>query len=242
MTEQLEVHGLTLSYGRVKAVDDLSLRVNKGEILGIIGPNGAGKTTLFDLLTGSRRPDRGRVILDGIDVTRVSPSRRCRLGIVRTHQIPRPFENMTVYENALVAAMNGRRTSERDCWADIHAVLNQLGLLPKKDCPARELRLIDRKLLETARCLAAHPKLLLLDEPAAGLGEQELGRIVRMVRNIRETGVTILWIEHIVSVMTGEVDRLLVMSEGKELINGPPAHVMGTKEVLDAYLGSEGEE
>jgi len=225
----------------MKAVDGFSFSAVKGEILGIIGPNGAGKTTLFDLLAGARKPDRGRILLDGMDVTRASPSRRCRLGIGRTHQIPRPFENMTVYENALVAAMNGGGRSEKSSRAGIHAILNQLGLFSKKGCLARELRLIDRKLLEVARCLAIHPTLLLLDEPAAGLGEQDLDRIVRTIRDIHEIGVTIVWIEHIVTVMTEEVDRLLVMAEGKELVNGPPKLVMGTKKVLDAYLGPEGE-
>jgi branched-chain amino acid transport system ATP-binding protein len=241
MTERLAVHGLTLSFGSIKAVDGFSFHVSQSEILGIIGPNGAGKTTVFDLLTGARNPDRGRVLLDGVDVTRASPPRRCRLGIGRTHQIPRPFENMTVYENALVAAVNGGGRSEKTARDDIHGILNQLGLFSKKDCFARELRLIERKLLEVARCLATRPALLLLDEPCAGLGEEDFDRIVRLVGDIHEDGVTIVWIEHIITVMTEKVDRLLVMADGKELVNGPPAFVMRTREVLDAYLGPEEE-
>ncbi len=241
MTKQLVVHGLTLSFGSVKAVDNFSFHVRKGEILGMIGPNGAGKTTVFDLLSGSRKPDSGKVLLDGVDVTRVSSPQRCRLGIGRTHQVPRPFENMTVYENALVAAVNGGGKAEKTARDDIHGILNQLGLFSKKDCFARELRLVERKLLEVARCLATQPTLLLLDEPAAGLCEKDYDRIVRFVGEIHEEGATIVWIEHIITMMTEGVDRLLVMAEGRELVSGPPEFVMNTKEVLDAYLGPEEE-
>jgi len=146
---------------------------------------------------------------------------------------------MTVYENALVAAVNGGRKSEKTARDGIHAILNRLGLFSKKDRFARELLLVERKLLEVARCLATDPMLLLLDEPAAGLGEEDFQRIVDLVGDIHESGVTIVWIEHIVTLMTEGVDRLLVMAEGKELVSGPPDLVMETEEVLEAYLGPE---
>ncbi|MDQ7782533.1 MAG: ABC transporter ATP-binding protein [Desulfomonilaceae bacterium] len=242
MTERLSAHGLTLRFGRIRAVDDFSFSVKRGEILGIIGPNGAGKSTAFDLLSGSRKPDKGRVLFDGMDITHESPQRRCRLGIGRTHQVPRPFENMTVYENALVAAVNGGERSGRNARNDIHDLLDRFGLLSKKDVFARELSLVERKLLEIARCLATGPTLMLLDEPVAGVGGEDQDRIVRIVADVRDKGVTIVWIEHIITVMTEAVDRLLVMAQGRELIGGPPERVMNTREVLEAYLGPEGEQ
>lgn len=219
----------------------MSLSVSNGEVLGIIGPNGAGKTTLFDLLSGTLKPDRGRVVFDGEDVTTLSPSRRCRKGIGRTYQVPRPFENLSVYENALVGARNGGRQSGKRAREEVDRILDLIGLFPRRSHYARDLRFIDRKLLDLGRILAARPSLVLLDEPAAGLAEKDFQRILDLIGKIREKGVTVVWIEHILMMMTHGADRLLVMAGGRELLNGPPAEVMEAEAVLEAYLGPGGE-
>jgi branched-chain amino acid transport system ATP-binding protein len=241
MTEILGAHNLKKTYGSIEAVDDFSFSVAKSEILGIIGPNGAGKTTVFDLLIGTRKPDRGQVILDGRDITRETPSRRCHRGMGRTYQVPRLFESMTVYENVLVGAMNGGQGSKQTSKEEVNHILSLLGLLPKSNHLAGTLRLVERKLLDLGRALATHPTVLLLDEPAAGLGEDEFDQVLCLVRSIHEKGITIVWIEHILMMMTEGTDRLLVMAEGRELFSGPPAEVLNAGVVLDAYLGREEE-
>ena len=242
MSHIIAAHGLTRTFGRILAVDDFSFSAADREILGIIGPNGAGKTTLFDLLTGTLKPRSGHVFFNGNDVTAYSPSKRCRMGIGRTYQVPRPFENLTVYENALVGAVNGGGRSQGEAREEVDQVLDMVGLFPTRNHLSRELRFIDRKLLDIARVLATRPSVVLLDEPAAGVAEQDFHRILDLVSTIRENGIAIVWIEHILMMMTQGVDRLLVMAEGRELLNGAPAEVLEAREVLEAYVGSEGEE
>jgi branched-chain amino acid transport system ATP-binding protein len=240
VTEILTAQGLSKAFGSVQAVADISMDVRKGEILGILGPNGSGKTTLFNLLTGVYRPDGGRVVLSGRDITRLPVHERVRLGIGRTYQIPRPFGNMTVLENLLVAATQGGRKSEAAAREDVDEILEMTGLGPLKYQFARTLTLLDRKRLETARALATGPELLLLDEIAGGLTEAEAHQVLKIIRAVNERGVSIIWIEHLMAMMEG-VDRILALDQGRRLLCGAPRDVMSSEEVLACYMGVEEE-
>jgi branched-chain amino acid transport system ATP-binding protein len=239
MPEILVVDNLHKSFGRLVAVDDLSLDVKQGEILGMMGPNGAGKTTVFNLLTGVIKPDEGTITFNGKNITHESPSRRCRLGLGRTYQIPQPFGKMTVFENLLVAAVHGGALSERKARGEIHGILDMIGLFPKKNDLAGGLPLLDRKALELGRALATQPSLILLDEVAGGLTESETERVLKIVKAIQQRGISIVWIEHILMMMSEGVDRLLVISGGRWLKCGHPGEVMNSEEVLECYLGAE---
>lgn len=241
MQEILVVDNLFKSFGRLVAVNDLSLDVKQGEILGMMGPNGAGKTTVFNLLTGVIKPDEGTITFDGKDITHESPSRRCRQGLGRTYQIPQPFDKMTVFENLLVAAVHGGAVSERKARGEIHDILGMIGLFPKKNDLAGGLPLLDRKALELGRALATKPSLILLDEVAGGLTEAETEQVLKIVKGIQQRGISIVWIEHILMMMSEGVDRLLVISEGRWLKCGHPGEVMNSEEVLECYFGAEEE-
>jgi branched-chain amino acid transport system ATP-binding protein len=241
MTDILTVKNLKKSFGRLAAVDDLSIEVKAGEILGMMGPNGAGKTTVFNLLTGVYKPDAGSIIFNGEDITFKSPSKRCRLGIGRTYQIPQPFNKMTVFENLMVGAVHGGGMKEGQARGEINEILDMIGLLPKRDLLAGGLPLLDRKALELGRALATQPRLILLDEVAGGLTEAEVELVMKIVKQVQKKGVTIVWIEHILMMLSEGVDRLLVLSEGRRLNCGNPGEVMCSKEVLECYLGEEDE-
>ena len=235
----LSVENLTKTFGNLTAVDHLTFDVQEGEILGMMGPNGAGKTTVFNLITGVYKPSRGKVIYNGKDVTHLSASHRCRLGIGRTYQIPRPFENMTVFENLLVGAEYGANLKGKQARVEATEILDFTGLLPKKDLFAGKLPLLDRKRLELARALATQPTLLLIDEVAAGLTEAEVEDLLHTVKSIQQKGVTIIWVEHVLMMMNKGVDRLLVINGGKWLMCGDPKECMESKEVQEVYLGME---
>lgn len=235
----LSVEDLGVSFGSHQVLNSLSFTLKEKEILGIIGPNGAGKTTLMNALTGLLKPDRGRIVFKGSDVTHLSPAKRCRLGIGRTYQIPRPFVNMTVFENVLVGAVHGASLSEKEGKKKSLAILAATGLLEKKDLPAGRLDLLDRKRLELARGMATDPVVLLLDEVAAGLTEAEVANVIKIVKKIKENGITIIWIEHILMTMVEAADRVLCIAAGKSLVCGTPQEVLASKEVAEAYLGVE---
>jgi branched-chain amino acid transport system ATP-binding protein len=237
MTDLLVLDGLRKSFGALRVVDGLSLRVGAGETLGILGPNGAGKTTLFNLISGDVRADGGTIVLEGRDVSRQAPHRRCRLGIGRSYQIPQPWGAMTVFENLVTAASFGARLREADTYGRVVEILRETGLLPQANRPAAALRLLDRKRLELARALATSPRILLLDEIAAGLTEAEAAVLVEELRRIKAAGVTMIWIEHVVHALLAVADRLLVMSEGRPLAEGEPRAVMANPEVRRVYLG-----
>src|SRR5271157_1904721 len=239
MADLLVIDKLTKWFGNLAAVNDLSFNVQQGEILGMMGPNGAGKTTVFNLITGVHAPTAGKVTYQGRDVTHFSASHRCRLGIGRTYQIPRPFENMTVLENLLVGAEYGGQLKGKEARALCTEILDFTGLMPKKDLFAGKLLLLDRKRLELARGLATKPSLLLIDEVAAGLTEGEVERLLEIVKAIQSKGVTIIWVEHILMMMNKGVDRLLVISGGQALMCGDPRECMESKEVQEVYLGAE---
>ncbi|MGZ4741291.1 MAG: ABC transporter ATP-binding protein [Ilumatobacteraceae bacterium] len=236
----LEVVDLWKRFGALQVVEDFSFVVAEGEALGIVGPNGAGKTTLLNLVAGDLRPDRGTIILAGDNLTKLPAHVRCHRGVGRTAQIPRPFEGLTVFENTLVGSTfgtSGRLQGNRDAVA-IEA-LEQAGILGKANVVAGALTLLDRKRLELARALATQPRLLLLDEIAGGLTEAEVLELVETIKRIRATGVSIVWIEHIVHALLRVVDRMMAVDAGRKLIEGDPLEVMASDEVRSVYLGDD---
>jgi branched-chain amino acid transport system ATP-binding protein len=237
MTVLLELSDVSKSYGALKAVDTVSFTVDAGEALAVIGPNGAGKTTLFNLIAGDVAPTAGRVLFDSSDVTTTPPHARSRLGIGRSYQIPHPFANMSVFENLLVGAIFGGRTSERESYKRCSDVLKITGLYDKANRPARTLTLLQRKRLELARALATRPKLLLLDEIAGGLTEHECAELIKTIKEIHGNGTTIVWIEHIVHALVSVASRLIVMNFGQILAQGKPRDVMAEARVREVYMG-----
>jgi branched-chain amino acid transport system ATP-binding protein len=235
----VELEGVSKSFGSLQALREVALTLEDGEALGIVGPNGAGKTTLLNVLSGSMRPDAGRVVFAGRDITRLSGHEHCRAGIARTFQVPRPFGELTAYENVLVGATYGRGGADRDLRDACVAALARAGLLDKANAPARRLTLLERKRLELARALATRPRVLLLDEVAGGLTEPEVNELVGTVKELGAEGIAIVWIEHIVHALLSVVDRLMALAAGRKLLEGPPAQVMESPELRDVYLGGE---
>ena len=235
----LTLHNVSKSFGTLQVINDISLEIEQGIALGILGPNGAGKTTLLNLITGDLPLSSGRVIFDGMDVTDVLAEKRCHAGIGRTSQIPRPFTGMSVYENVLVGATYGANRSEQEAEEICVQILRQTGLLPRWNVDAGSLRLLERKRLELARALATDPKLLLLDEIAGGLTEYEVQELIELVQTIKSSGVTIIWIEHIVHALLSVVDRILAIDFGNKLAEGTPQAVVDSPEFQQIYFGVE---
>jgi branched-chain amino acid transport system ATP-binding protein len=233
----LALHAVSKSYGALKVTDNISLSVEAGETLGILGPNGAGKTTLFNLISGDARIDAGKVEYDGRDVTTLKPNQRCQAGIGRSYQVPQPFGNMSVFENLVAAACFGGGQSEHTAWQTAYEVLQQTGLLTQANKPAGSLTLLNRKRLELARALATRPKLLLLDEIAGGLTEHEAQELVAELKRIKHSGVTMIWIEHVVHALLSIADRLFVINFGQALAQGDPHAVMRNPDVRRVYMG-----
>ena len=233
----LKLENLSKSFDSIRAIDAVDLEVAQGEALGVIGPNGAGKTTLFNLVTGLLRPDTGSVWFDGRDITRAPPRVRCIAGIGRSFQIPHPFESLTVFENLLVAAIHGRRRREAQVIDACGEILEQTGLIAFANRRAGMLNLLGRKRLELARALASAPRLLLLDEIAGGLSEAECAELVQLVQEIKNSGVTIVWIEHVVHALVSVVSRLVVLNFGRKIVEGEPRTVMASDEVREIYMG-----
>jgi len=233
----LKLENLSKSFDSITAIDAVDLEVTQGEALGVIGPNGAGKTTLFNLVTGLLRPDTGSVWFDGRDITHAPPRVRCIAGIGRSFQIPHPFESLTVFENLLVAAIHGRRRREAQVIDACGEILERTGLIAFANRRAGMLNLLGRKRLELARALASAPRLLLLDEIAGGLSEAECAELVQLVQDIKNSGVTIVWIEHIVHALVSVVSRLVVLNFGRKIVEGEPRTVMASDEVREIYMG-----
>ncbi len=231
----LDLQNLHKSYGALPVTQDFSLTVQAGDLVGILGPNGAGKTTLFNLITGTVRPGKGQVWFDGVNVTQLDASRRCAMGIARSFQVPHPFVGMTVYENILVGATFGR--SRVDPQRLALEVMDKTGMGTKANALAGSLTLLDRKRLEMARALAADPKLLLLDEIAGGLTDSECISLLATIRDVHATGVTIIWIEHVVHALISVAKRLVVVDFGRKVTEGDPAEVMASPEVRSIYMG-----
>lgn len=235
----LELDHVVKNFGSLKVTDDVTFSVEPGEALGIIGPNGAGKSTLFNLITGNVRVDAGRVSFDGADVTRMQPMKRCYAGVGRTFQIPQPFEKLTVFENLVVAASMGSRKAESEVTDHCAEILVNTGLIERANALAGGLGLLQRKRLELARALATDPKLLLLDEIAGGLTEAECKSLIETIRAIHASGITIVWIEHVLHALNAVVQRLLVLNFGKVVDIGTPEDMMASNAVRQIYLGIE---
>ena len=237
MAEILAGRQINKTFGSFQVLRDVNFTLSEGEALGIVGPNGAGKTTLFSVVAGSLAPSSGMVLFSGADVTTAGAASRCRAGIGRTHQVPRPFLGMSVFENVLVAAENGSGLAQDRARNLAAKSLDQSGLLPLANRPAATLGLLDRKRLELARALATGPKVLLLDEIGGGLTEAELGILVALISGLKASGMTIIWIEHILHALLKVIDRLICMSAGQVIAEGDPREVMADRAVVGAYLG-----
>ncbi len=235
----LELDSVYKSFGRVVVADNLSLAISAGAMMGIVGPNGAGKSSLFGLIAGDLAPTSGEIRFGGVTVTRKDAAARCRLGIGRTFQVPKPFGGMTVFENVLVAVQQGAALRRRSSYAVAASVLERTGLLCDANAPAERLGLLSRKRLEVARALATGPRLLLLDEVAGGLTDPEVVELAGIVRGISAEGVAIIWIEHVVHALTATVERLLCLSGGAIIGDGAPAAVLALPAVREVFLGTE---
>lgn len=235
----LELDSLSKRFGQVLVADELSLAVAEGTTLGVVGPNGAGKTSLFGMISGEIRPDSGEVRLDGTRLCGLGTAQRVKLGIGRTHQVPRPFARMTVFENVLVAAHQGgglRSSAAATCALN---AIEECRLGEHANSPAGRLGLLSRKRLEVARALATEPRLLLLDEVAGGLTDPEVAELVSIVRAINARGVTVVWIEHVVRALLSTVDRLVCLAVGRLIADGVPREVLARQDVKELFLGTE---
>lgn len=233
----LKLENLSKWFGGVKALNNVSVNVNEGELLGVIGPNGSGKTTLFRLIMGVYKPDSGKIAYDGIEITKLPPYKRNRKGISLAHQIPRPFSRLTVMENLLVAAIASGRLAGKDVEEYCKDVLKLVGLYRVKDKLAGALLPFELKRLEVARALASRPKLLLLDEPAAGMREKDVEEILLLMKRVNSEGVTIILVEHRMDVVTRAVERLIVLNRGNIVAEGPVNEVINSDVVSEIYLG-----
>jgi len=238
--QALAGRGLAKRYGELLVLDHVDFAVAAGEAVGVVGPNGAGKTTLLSILAGSLRPSAGSVVLGGRNVTRMRPEIRCRNGIGRAAQVPRPFGGMSVLENVLVGASFGAGLPRDAAYRRCVDVLELCGLIELANRRADSLGLLHRKRLELARSLATDPRVLLLDEIGAGLTDAEAAELVDTIRQLHDRGIAIVWIEHIVHILVQVVDRLVCMDAGQIIADGEPRAVLRDARVVDAYLGKAG--
>jgi branched-chain amino acid transport system ATP-binding protein len=235
----LKLEEVSKAFKGLMAVNQVSAELQEGDILGLIGPNGAGKTTLFNLITGVYPPTEGKVFYDGRNITKVAPHARCWMGIARTFQLVRPFPELSVVENAAMGRVYGREPTRSRSRAEKESVesLEIVGLADRAREKAKSLTLVDRKRLELARALAAKPKLLLLDELLAGLNPSEVLTSMELIKSIRDMGITIIMVEHLVKAVFGIADRIIVLSAGELIAQGTPSQIACDQNVIDAYLG-----
>ena len=241
MTRLLEAHSLVKSFGGLVAVNNLDLHLDRGEILGLIGPNGSGKTTLFNLIAGVLRPDSGEIWFEGKKISDAGCADICQSGIGRTFQIPRPFPRLTVLENVKLGRAYGSSPARTltQAGADAQEVLEFVGLGAKRSMMAGSLGLMDRKRLELAKALATRPRLLLLDEIMAGLNPTEVQAAMDLVRTIRNAGISLIVVEHVMRAVLGLSERVVVLNAGRKIAEGPPRQVVRDRQVIEAYLGAD---
>jgi len=233
----LELIGLSLHFGALKVLDGLDLAVERGEVLGILGPNGAGKTTLFNVVVGVQAPSAGCVVFEGKDLGRMRMWHRCRAGVGRTFQVPRPFSEMTVFDNVLTSAVHGGGLSLAEGRIQAGEALKGTGLTHRIGQRAGDLPLLDLKRLELAKAVACRPRLLLLDEIAGGLTDRECEVLLGILRALHAQGITIVWIEHVMHALRGVASRLAVLHGGKIIATGSPDDVLADPRVHEIYLG-----
>ncbi len=236
-TPLLSIDRVTKRFAGLVAINNLSIDIQAGEAHGLMGPNGAGKTTLIGVISGKYRPEEGSVSFMGGDITSLSPHTVCRLGITRTHQIPQPFTHLTVHQNIAVGAMYGNNMRKSAAMAEVDKVIEIMDLVDKKDVRASDLEALTLKRLELARALATNPKILLIDEVAAGLTDVEIPRFMEILKRIRSMGITYIMVEHVLKVLLKAVERVTVIDRGAKLAEGPPNEVMEDEKVIKAYLG-----
>ncbi|MBI4964664.1 MAG: ABC transporter ATP-binding protein [Desulfomonile tiedjei] len=227
-----------MHFGALPAVHRVGFSLQNGEILGMIGPNGAGKTTLFNCMIGLYRPTKGRIVLEGADITGLKPHRVCRLGMAKTSQIMEPFRAMTVFENVLVGALHGGQMSMADARREAERVLDWVGLSAQSEKPSHSISVPARRRLELARALASRAKVLLLDENMAGLNPHEIDEALELLRDIRNSGRSLIVVEHIMRAVMGISDRIIVLNYGSKIAEGRPEEVVKDRQVIEAYLGS----
>jgi branched-chain amino acid transport system ATP-binding protein len=241
MPELLKVMNATKRFGGLVAVNDVSFSIKEGETLGLMGPNGAGKTTLVNMMCGSYSVDSGKIEFSGKDITNLAPHERCKLGISRTYQIPRPFPEFTALNSVAVSALWGKDSQNRsfaNALSEATHYLEFVGLFSKRNTLAHDLTLYETRGLELARALATTPKLIFVDEVMAGLNPVESAKAVSLIQSAKEQfGVTVLWIEHVMAILMKAADRLIVLHYGKKIAEGPPEEIANNQTVIEAYLG-----
>lgn len=242
MSAILTVENLGISFGSNHVLKDINFTLGEGEVLGVIGPNGAGKTVMLNILTGILKPTKGTIRFQEKEISHEGVTERCRGGIGRTFQVPRPFEQMTVFENIMVGGVFGAGMSEGEAKKKALEVAKIIKLDNKLDLFAGKLGLLDRKRLEIGRALATEPKILLLDEVGGGLTESEVGLIIDLVKTIKKQGVSVIWIEHIIRTMLEGTDRVMLVADGVDVITGKPLDVMNSAEVKKVYMGGGDDE